>query len=158
MALTKGTNAYVTVAEADAYFGDRLDSAKWTAATNPTKSQALISASGLLDNLSWVGYAVSDTQSMAFPRVGIYYDAKMGINITFDTNVPNRIVSATMELALHLLTNSGIRDDTGSVMDMSISDVTLSRIAPPSLIPPGVKKLINPMLINSGASLWWRAN
>jgi len=44
MAVEKGTNSFCTVAEADAWFADRLGADRWTAASAGTKGAALVTA------------------------------------------------------------------------------------------------------------------
>jgi hypothetical protein len=157
MALVKGTNSYVTVAEADSYFLDRLDVAAWTAADEPTKSQALVTATSMLDDLSWVGTAVSESQSLAFPRSGEYFDPRLGTVVSI-TGVPLRVQKATYELAYHLLNNDGLQDDTGGVKNISVGPIRLDFIKPPSKIPSNVLRLVKPLQANAGSNSWWRAN
>lgn len=159
MALTKGTNSYVTASEADTYFSTRLDVAAWTAADVTEKEKALVTASGVLDSLTWTGVAVSELQPLAFPRRGFYFDPRIGLRSVLDgTTIPTRVITATSELAYHLLNNDGILDDMGSVKDMNIGQINLSTIKSPNLIPNAVKRLIKPLLTNSGQNSWWRAN
>lgn len=159
MALTKGTNSYVTVEEADAYFEDRLDAAAWADEEDEgRKSKALVTATSLLDALCWTGYAVSESQALAFPRVGCYFDPRLGYDIAFSSTVPDRIVKANYELAYHLLNNDGLLDDTGSVQDLGLGTVKLDRISSPDRIPFVVKRLIQPMLQSGGSNSWWRNN
>lgn len=159
MALTKGTNSYATAVEADTYFGDRLDVAAWTAANSTEKDQALITATAVLDDLIWTGTAVSESQPLAFPRAGYYFDPRLGTAVTLSTTaVPDRILRATKELAHHLLNNDGLLDDTGTLTDLTVSSITLTRVKAPELIPANVKRIIQPLLLNAGSSNWWRAN
>ena len=159
MALAKGTNSYVTVAEADTYFSDRLDVAAWTAADATQKAQALVTASSVLDDLDWTGTAISENQALAFPRSGYYFDPRVGTHIVLETGVvPDRILKATKELAYHLLNNDGILDNTGLIKDLSVGSISLTNVRPPSLIPTGVRRIIKPLQVNSGSNSWWRAN
>jgi hypothetical protein len=159
MALTKGTNSYATIVEADTYFSDRLDVAAWTASDNTLKAQALVTASQILDDLSWTGMAISETQPLAFPRTGYYFDPRIGTHITLDGNtVPTRVINATYELAYHILNNDGILDDTGQVKNLQVGSVNLGVIKAPSLVPMSVRRMIKPLLVNAGSNSWWRAN
>jgi hypothetical protein len=159
MALTKGTNSYVTASEADTYFSTRLDVAAWTAADVTEKEKALVTASGVLDGLIWTGVAVSELQPLAFPRRGSYFDPRIGLRAVLDgSTIPARVETATKELAYHLLNNDGILDDMGNVNDMSIGQINLSTIRAPNLVPSVVKRLIKPLLANAGQNSWWRAN
>ena len=157
MALAKGTNSYATVAEANTYFETRLDVVAWSSASDAQKAQALVTATSILDELSWSGYAVSESQSLAFPRAGEYFDPRYGFNKTMDP-VPERVVKATFELAYHLLNNDGLLDSTGSVERISVAGITLDNIIPTSTIPSTVDRLVKPLLQNAGAMMWWRAN
>lgn len=159
MALAKGVNSYVTVAEADAYFTERLDVAAWTNAEETQKSQALVSATAILDELLWVGVTVSESQKLAFPRSGQYFDPRHGSNVYFDPlGYPDRLCAATFEAAYHLLNNSGLLDDTGRVDTLSIGAISLNAIKAPNKLSAASRRLIAPMLNNGGSSMWWRSN
>ncbi len=158
MALSKSVNSYGTVAEADAYFEDRLDAAAWTQASPDQKAQALVTASSQFDLLEWLSYAVSDVQPQAFPRVGHYLDPRLGRPVPMDP-VPERLIKAVFEQAYHLLNNDGLLDDTGSVQNLDIAGVTLTKIQAAQKLPKIVRDLIGPMLLRgSNNRTWWRAN
>lgn len=159
MAVSKGTNSYVTVEEADLYFADRLDVAAWSSADAGQKGQALVTATSMLDEMSWAGSAISDSQPLAFPRVCDYFDPKAGKMLYLDgTSVPVRITHATLELAYHLLNNDGLLDNTGNIETIAVGPITLTNVKKPSRIPFTVRNGIKPLLINSGSNPWWRAN
>jgi len=158
MALLKGTNSYATVAEADTYFEDRLDVAAWTDASATAKAQALVTATAALDEQNWFGYAVSETQDLAFPRVGSYFDPRLGLDVTLTEEVPTRVVTACYELAYHMLNNDGILDDIGALSSLQVGSINLVIRAQANKLPFTVKKIIGPLLINAGTNLWWRAN
>ena len=158
MALVKNTNSYVTEAEAGVYFQDRLDIAAWDEAVVSEREKALVTATNYLDSLNWVGTAVSDTQSLAFPRDGEYFEPKLGYDTSLDTTVPDRILKATYELAYHFLNNDGLLDDTGTVTNLRISTIQLDIRTEPAKIPLVVRNLIRPLLYNGGRNMWWRAN
>jgi hypothetical protein len=157
MTLAKGVNSYATVGEADAYFADRVDVPDWLAANSTKKGQALVTATRVLDMLDWVGIVVSDTQSLSFPRVGAYFDPKLGYQKNL-SGVPDRIVTATYELANHFLINTGILDDTGRVIDLNLSNLSLGTIINPGVIPSSVLSIIRPIRRNLGTRMWFRAN
>jgi len=158
MALEKGINSYATVEEADAYLQERLDVAAWDNADSDQKSKALVTATAILDGLDWIGVAVSEDQTLAFPRTATYYDPLVGNYVDLTTSVPLRIVKATYEIAYHLLNNDGLLDDTGSVRTISVSGVVLDTIVKPNKIPNTASNLIRPLLLNRGSYSWWRAN
>lgn len=157
MALEKGVNSYVTLLEAEDFFSNRLDVAAWTDATDPTKEQALVTATSILDTLHWVGMALSESQVLCFPRWGTYHDPLLGYSTYLPPTVPEKILIATFELAYHLLNNDGLLDDTGTVTDLSIGSISLNIKTNPSVIPASVKRYIKPYLRNSTRT-WWRNN
>lgn len=158
MALAKDVNSYVTVAEADAYFDNKLDVAAWTEASPEDKGRALMTATSMLDGLNWIGVAVSDSQALSFPRSGNYFDPRIGLEVVLnETAAPPRIINATYEQAYHILNNDGLLDDTGTVKDLSVGSINLSGVRAPSKFPATVDRLIKPLRQNSSNS-WWRAN
>jgi len=158
MALAKGVNSYVTMEETDTYFADRLDVAAWTSADAGSKAQALVTATSILDEMLWVGTAISEDQPLAFPRSAEYFDPKVGTYVYLDGTTPSRILTATKELAYHLLNNDGIQDNTGTVKTISIGPISLNDVSSPDLVPATVKRMIKPLLINAGSNAWWRSN
>ena len=158
MALVKGTNAYAEVAEADAYFQDRFGGSAWSALDDTQKSQVLITATGLLDNLVWTGTALSEDQLLAFPRVGSYFEPRQGLEVLFDDGFPDRLTKGLFELCLHLSSNPDVLSDTGGVRSLTVGSINLDSILSPSLIPSSVRLVIKPLLANSGQGTWWRAN
>lgn len=160
MALEKGVNSYVTVAEADIYFADRLDVAAWTEADATQKEQSLITATAVIDDMVFIGVAVSSAQTLAFPRTGEFFDTKLGVSLPLSP-APRRLLVAVMETAYHLLNNDGLLDDNGSVQSLSISSINLTTLKSPSLVPAIAKRSIKPLLDKADASntrSWWRAN
>jgi len=160
MALVKDTNSYVTTAEADTYFADRLDADAYNNADAARKGQALVTATSVLDLQNWIGVAVTDSQALAWPRVGSYFDPKVGADIILEDNViPNRVITATYELALHLLNNEGLLDNTGSVKSLVVGSIKLVGINTPGNISGVVKSYIRPLLQRGDSQYaWWRAN
>jgi hypothetical protein len=160
MALVKGVNSYADMTEANTYFENKLDVAAWTDAPETQKNQALCTATSLLDEFEWIGIATSATQSLAFPRKDAeYFDPKIGMPVVLlSTTIPLRIVTATFELAYHLLNNDGLLDDAGHVKNLSVGEIALNVIVPPSKFPKRVRVSLAPLLRNSGKNSWWRAN
>lgn len=157
--LTKGQNSYVDLAEAMAYFADRLDVAAWTEASDLQKRQALVTATSMLDSFEWIGQVVDPLQPLAFPRIGSYYDRKLGLYADMNPT-PNRIKLACFEIAYHLLNNDGLQDSTGSVKAISVGPISITNIVSTSKVSPVAKALFRDMLKKggSGSLTWWRAN
>lgn len=70
MALTVGTNTYVTLTEADTYFSTHLQADAWTGATTGTRTAALLQACRALDRLHYVGFHPQRSQALQWPRYG----------------------------------------------------------------------------------------
>lgn len=157
MALVKNSNAYSTVIEADAYFENSLDKAAWIDADEVTKAQALVSATQLLDELRWIGTVVNDSQELAFPRVGSYFDPRVGKVVQLEVAM-FRVQTALYELAYHLLNNDGLLDDTGSVTSLELGSIKLLNIEKPSQIPAHIMRIVRPVLTSTSGHTWWRAN
>jgi len=168
MALVLNTNSYVEIADADDYLETRIDSANWFDADDEIKEQALVTASLLIDDNSWIGSAVSSSQALAWPRKNaIYNDSRLGMTVTIaEDEVPSRVKVAIYEQALHLIDNEDLLMGTTqtfesiSVGSISISDsnndVTRTPIKS-TQANKSIKPLIVKGSIGQGAS-WWRSN
>jgi len=157
MALTKGINSYVDLEEANAYFTDRVDVSAWTDASNTLKEQALVTASLYLNNFDWAGIAISESQTLAFPRNITYYEPILGIDKTL-SEIPTRIINATYELAYHFLNNDGIFDESAKLESISVANISLTFKSMPDKFPNFIKQSINPLLKSGGSKMWWRSN
>jgi hypothetical protein len=157
MALVPGVNSFVSVQEFDDFCGERLDMAAAFNADVTAKSAALVSATDLLNELPWTGVVVDPSQQLAFPRSGWYFDPRRGGRVSME-GIPARIKQATFELAHHLLANEGVQDSSGGVRGLQVGPISLSNIRATPVIPSKVSNIIRPILVNQGASGWWRAN
>lgn len=157
MALQKGINSYVTVAEADAYLTNRLYADEWSNAAITLKEKALITATRLLDSLSWTGTAIDEKQPLAFPRNAEYFDPRVGSFVLLTEETPLVIENATCELAVHLLQNDVVSSPS-TVESIEVSGIVLNTIRNSPTIPANIKRLIRPLLVNGGGNPWWRAN
>ena len=137
MALQKGTNSFVSISESDIYFEDRLNSENWFT-NDALVEQALVTATGILDDMDWGGTATPTTSyPLSWPRDITYYDNKSGYFIdieddrsaTSDGTIPGDIKKATFELAFHLLNNMKTQESNASgenkVKDLTVGSVRL---------------------------------
>jgi hypothetical protein len=161
MALIKGDNSYVTLAEANAYFNDRLDSEAWFVSTAQC-TKALIAATSMLDQQDWEGLASTPDGALSWPRSGFWIDssrrARLGFSAyTFVTSAETEqslgrdirlLRKATYELALHLLTNKDILNGSDSVKSIEAGSLKLTDIRAVSLIPRRIRKIIADMTKN----------
>lgn len=146
--LTVGVNSYVTLAEADEIAAARLFSTPWDTAADTTREKALITATALLNRMQWQGRPVAPSQPLAFPRVADL--APPGYPLT--TDIPPAIPTATVELAIHLLTTGG---HAGSpVMQRMLGDsMTMYFPTIADEFPKHVRRLIEPYLRASSANV-----
>lgn len=94
-------NAYLTVAEADAYFAERLHAGAWAAASTADKEAALIQATRVIDaRLCFRGAAADGVQALKWPRTGLV--TMNGFALAGDS-IPDQLKDAVCELALTLL-------------------------------------------------------
>ena len=168
MALVLNTNSYVEIADADDYLDTRIDSATWFDTDDEIKEQALVTASLLIDDNSWIGSAVSSSQALAWPRKNaMYNDSRLGLQVTFaEDEIPSRVKVAVYEQALHLVDNEDLLQGTTqtfesiSVGSISISDSNGDVTRTPIKSTQATKS-IRPLLVKGSVGQgagWWRAN
>jgi len=169
MALVLNTNSYVTIADADAYFETRIDSAEWEGSNDEVKEQALVTATQLIDDRPWIGVAVSSSQALAWPRKDAkYYDPRMGQDISVASDeTPPQVKIAVYEQALHLLQNEDlIAQKTQTFESISVGSISLSDsnndVTRTSITPAIVIKPLRPLIKRGSSggvgSSWWRSN
>jgi len=156
MALSKGTNSYVTVAEADAYFADSVHNATWSALNETSKAQLLVSATRVIDDMEFQGVAVSASQSLAFPREGEYLDTKLNV-VRAMNPTPSIVLRATYELAFHLSANSDVLQNDATFSRLTVGPITIEKPVSASVTPKRVLDILKPLSASSG-NIWWRAN
>lgn len=93
-------NSYLTLAEAEAYFDDRLNISAWQDTDADNRTRALLHAAQRLERENWLGDRATTTQRLAWPRIGV---AK--VEEYESDEIPQQIKDAQCELALHLLAN-----------------------------------------------------
>lgn len=95
-----GATSYVTVADATAWYADRLSPPGWDWATVPLlqKQQALMEATQDLESLRYKGYPATHSQRLSFPRV------PQRLTEPFP-QIPAEVVAATCLQARHRLLN-----------------------------------------------------
>ena len=125
MALTTppaaGANSYISLADANTYFGSRLNSGVWTAASDANREAALQTATRRLDAEDWIGEK-ADTlanNALRWPRSGV--ENPDGQSLSSST-VPTAIQYATAELAIQLL-DTTVAD--APTTEVSVGDISL---------------------------------
>lgn len=103
MSFIVGQNTYVTLAEADKYFTDKLFADEWHRADEATKEKALKEACRRINRLAFKGAKADETQLLAFPRKMPMFNRVGVIGFTSDTGIPEEVKAAQCEEALALL-------------------------------------------------------
>ena len=103
MALQKGYNSFVTITEAESYFYDRLNQSAWDSATDETVERALVTATGILDNLDWGGTAVPTAlYPLSWPRDITYWDTKSGGYETLEDDRSQQVMELFLKISKKL--------------------------------------------------------
>lgn len=158
MALTVGTNSYISRADASTYFTDSLRNSSWTALSDSTKDQSLVTATRMLDRQVWMGEKTLPSQSLQWPRTGVtdaYGDAVDSVI------VPQAIKDACCELALSLAlnpsgeTNANASSNIKRVSATKGTDIEFFRPTTAGRFPTIVQELVKAFLgsIDTSASL-----
>lgn len=141
---SEDANSYVSRAEADSYFSDRLHAAVWEAATTDSKDKSLLWAAQILDtNIRWKGVVARYSQMRAWPRSGVV-DVNRGVEFNPE-QIPDFLKYAQCELALSLLSEDITQDpETVGLSSLSVAGaVTLSfsSTEKPLVLPKPVRDL-----------------
>lgn len=115
MAITVGTDTYISVADADAYHTAHGDSDDWSSASTAEKEGALRLGTQALDLTHrgrWQGRRSTEAQALDWPRDGVYdADGYLLLN----TATPSGIANASAELARrHITDETALMPDTDS--------------------------------------------
>jgi len=101
MAITVGTDSYISLADAESYFETRLHAGNRNEATDTDKEKALKHATRMIDDLfAWPGELTDEDQVLDWPRSDVV-DSE-GRDIASDA-IPVPIENGTCEQALYLL-------------------------------------------------------
>jgi hypothetical protein len=147
------SNSYASRADAQSYFGDRLNVAEWDDAADLDKDRALVMATRRLEAEEYVGVRVDINQALQWPRYSTY-DRD---GLLYDTDaIPEPVKAATYEFALALLKDQTLLADTGlegfqSVTLGALSVTPRARRAAP--LPAVVERLLAHLLTSSGYSV-----
>jgi len=139
-----------TVTAADAYFETRLNSSTWSGATELEKSQALTTASNMLDDIAWKGVPFDTDYS--FPAYILGSAAE----------TPQKVFNAVYEQAIHLLKIPALLFEEETVETLVLGPIQLQKI---KKIPPFsalIYRIAGEFMLGSngasGGGVWWRAN
>jgi hypothetical protein len=174
MALTVGTNSYISLADAATYFAARLGSTAWTAATEAQRTAALLTAAKAIDRQRYMGTKTATTQAQQFPRTGLCTHDKVDVP---PTSVPGDVRDAQCEEALARLVLLGYEAQLSTAQATALSGIkrekigdaeveyfdpgqnpaTLHRpemLAEPTLLSPVAIRLLAPYFLRVPTKVW----
>ena len=113
-------NSYITLTEVDTFVEAMISSSdvsKWTTGNDDTRNRALAAAAERLDRERFLGARATDTQSRQWPRTGVRkpdtyvntyatgFPFRISEDYFTDTEIPDQIKRAQIELAVYLKNN-----------------------------------------------------
>jgi hypothetical protein len=136
------SNSYLSVQEADDYFGGRFGADKWSTFSNTQKQQLLVTSTKQLETAVYGGRRSKQIQSLQWPRVGLI-DGD-GYTIV-DTEIPKKLKEATCEMAFWIWT-----EEDRLLSDTEILQVDTYKVGPIDIavnkerivFPPKVEEMI----------------
>lgn len=171
-----GANSYLAVADADTYWGDRVnatspDGNAWSSASTPDKQGALVEASAYLDaTYEWVwnnpplwqgrvnplsplsAYTPlkSEEQGLDWPR-NAAYDEETYI---LQTGVPQKVKDATAQLALQMLDGEALeaQDRGGQIKREKVGSLEVEYMggATPNKSFPMLDRMLSGLYVRRG--------
>lgn len=150
-----GENSYQTYADTDAadeYLEADFNASAWRGATDDEKARALVSATRVLDRVTWAGDKAESDQALAWPRTDTNID---GVE---DDEVPTDIVNASIELANAILIGTDVANQTQAqnVKRQAAGSVSIEYFRAfddPARFPLSVQELIQRFLGGSTAAI-----
>lgn len=147
-------NAYIDLADANAYHALRMNNAEWDAASDLVKEKHIAWATRLLDMLDYTGflgetdyqgYQLSNTgQVLRWPRSWVVDPDGRQLS---STEIPKFLAEATAEFAFQLMKEDWSQGLGSKVAqgDTKVGELT-TPIQAHNRIPPSVQVMINPYL------------
>jgi hypothetical protein len=148
------SNTYCDQAWADAYHVNRTFNPEWAALTAQQKESVLIFAQRILSQQLYLGYRVTYTQSLRWPRNNLF--DRDGWFISYLV-VPDFIKDAQAELALYLIREDRTLDQGSTAIDKVVIgtiaiDFSQSRYT--KALPDAVFDMIGFTLQGGGSSVF----
>lgn len=156
MTITVGTDTYLSLSDANAYWSKRNNSV-WSDASDADKEKALIEATQYLDGAySFIGRLNSVTQPLAWPRVGaIVTSGNFKDRLIQSDEIPSQLKDATAELALEALSArlDAAQENVISKVKVDVIEVEYADFAPSKKSFSFVTRLLNGLIIGGSNSV-----
>lgn len=153
MAVTVGTDVYVSVADADTYWSNRNNST-WSAALTADKEKALREATQYIDGaFTFIGVLTDDDQPLAWPRSSALVQSGNFKNKLYGVNeIPARLKDANAEMALEALSArlKPVQERGGLIKreQVDVVEVEYMDFAPSGKAFDFVAMILKPLTIN----------
>jgi hypothetical protein len=121
-------NAYLAVADANAYWADHGNPAAWTGANDATKELGLRAAADFLDRQyagCWRGDRSSGTQRLAWPRLNVWIDG----HLLSAAPLPRELREAAAELAYRHVVSGDLMPDVADPSRIVSESVSVGPIS-----------------------------
>jgi hypothetical protein len=167
-------NSYLTLAAADALVEGMVEStdvAKWTTGNDDTRNRALVTAAQRLDRERFLGARATDTQALQWPRTGVRkpdtyvntyatgFPFRISDDYFTDTEIPDQIQRAQLELAVYLKNNvdgiglSGLEDfKSVSIGSLNVTPDKFGAVGA-DRIPPMVERYLTGLRISGPGNI-----
>ena len=167
-------NSYMTLAEADAYVEAMVlstDANAWSSGNIDSRNRALTAATQRLDRERFLGARATDTQALQWPRTGVRkpdtyvntyatgFPFRISDDYFTDTEIPDQIQRAQLELAVYLKNNvdgiglSGLEDfKSVSVGSLSVTPDKFGAVGA-DRIPPMVERYLTGLRISGPGNI-----
>ena len=136
-------NSFASLTDFETYCDARLNASAWSDASESDQSRALIEATRDLNLLAYIGYPVTTTQALQWPRVNAIDPDQVWMVYFGTSTIPQRTINATCELALQYLKagteDVAALDPTLNVIEETV-DVITTRYAAPALRVRGLRR------------------
>lgn len=159
-------NSYVTLAEAETYFADRVgasDNGNWNkdasgnSRTDAQKSTALVTATRRIDEERFFGTKTTGGQALKWPRTEVIDEDGEEYS---SASIPRLVKEATYLTALELLRVDFLQENYLDNVDfMSTGTVQIKQFTQGSVgkLPAEARRLLRNLMVNSGGGRVTRA-
>ena len=150
-------SVYCDEVDAAAYLLGRLETTAWDDADPDTRAKALVTATRFLDRQAWQGTKTEAANDLEWPKTGVLYRDGSAVD---DSELPQQLIDACVELALALLSDATIQeqtDNTGSnVASVGAGPAQVAFFRPTSgtRFPTIIDELIGQFLAGEVSATW----
>lgn len=153
--VTVGTNSYISVADATAYFSERLYASAWTGANADDQAKALIMATKRIDRQKIRGIKAVSNQTLEFPRtvyaygdtfpqpvVGAHYEYGPGWIV--EDEVSQDVLDAVCEEALALLAGGATAKQRAELQAQGVKSFSIGKLSETFVVGTSGERIQSP--------------